>query len=60
MWRKGNAHQGFVNWQLTASNIAEDSLAEMEYLIVLTTDLEYLPGERAAGLLAEFPKQPGC
>jgi four helix bundle protein len=34
-------------------NIAEGSIAETEYLIILSRDLEYLTAEASAGPLAE-------
>ena len=35
-------------------NIAEGSLGETEYLVLLSRDLNYLPSESAASLLAEI------
>ena len=35
-------------------NIAEGSLGETEYLVMLSRDLDYLPSESAASLLAEI------
>jgi len=35
-------------------NIAEGSLSETEYLIVLTTDLGYIPSEQAEALFKEI------
>jgi four helix bundle protein len=35
-------------------NIAEGSLSETEYLVLLSRDLNYLPSESASGLLTEI------
>lgn len=50
---EGSKRQGKVDFARFL-NIAEGSLAETEYFVLLARDLDYLPAERAKPLLTEI------